>query len=546
MEEPSHLHGSRTPLPLCCTLTGHCWGKDVLGRMHFSSVPVFGLGNWIPSVLYSWTCDGVNCGLSQVVFTSKEWGTPIVAKRLDAKYDWLMGRWTPVSHPLVDGADGCSVAPAVAGAVAWVSEGNCSFFAKVKNMASSKALGVLVYAGLGDPIQLMDCAGAECYTQLSIPASMVHLELAVADALRGQKPVNVSFQRTPSPNFFFGIDQDGKLAEMGWFLYPTFKFLVWQTQWFDYAQQLHGQLQKPSQTINVFNHTLMQGDRGAVATVGLPEDLFSFDVFQLDTSLSCPDPWDESCAPWDHTVQLFVCCDRQGPLCGLELGRWITAFRRGIGRWLTDASPLLALLDGGVCTFTMKTVPWAKPWITSLNLRFSKSNQSISGKQSEALQPFLLQPLFNGGTFDKNYNKGYKPINFTVPASTRKVEIYAVITGHGSDDQGCCEFCVTSHHFVVNDKFNHSMVFDEAGTAFGCADHVTEGVVPNEHGTWLYGRGGWCDGQQVTPWRTDITSQLDMTGSNTVLYFGLYNGRDPNPTSNPGYIIMYSYVVFFK
>ena len=26
---------------------------------------------------------------------------------------------------------------------------------------------------------------------------------------------------------------------------------------------------------------------------------------------------------------------------------------------------------------------------------------------------------------------------------------------------------------------------------------VFEGSEPNEHGTWQYGRGGWCDGQEV-------------------------------------------------
>lgn len=29
------------------------------------------------------------------------------------------------------------------------------------------------------------------------------------------------------------------------------------------------------------------------------------------------------------------------------------------------------------------------------------------------------------------------------------------------------------------------------------AAQVREGIVPNEHGTWQYGRNGWCDGQQV-------------------------------------------------
>ena len=45
--------------------------KEVLSRLHFSPVPVFALGNWIPQVLYYWGCMGRNCGLSQAVFTSE-------------------------------------------------------------------------------------------------------------------------------------------------------------------------------------------------------------------------------------------------------------------------------------------------------------------------------------------------------------------------------------------------------------------------------------------------------------------------------------------
>ena len=36
------------------------------------------------------------------------------------------------------------------------------------------------------------------------------------------------------------------------------------------------------------------------------------------------------------------------------------------------------------------------------------------------------------------------------------------ITGHGSDEHGCGEFCVTSHHFVVNGKWNN-VTFDNPG-----------------------------------------------------------------------------------
>lgn len=115
---------------------------------------------------------------------------------------------------------------------------------------------------------------------------------------------------------------------------------------------------------------------------------------------------------------------------------------------------------------------------------------NVTGNGEEKLRPFRVMPLYSGGTFDKNYNKRYQPIKFPIPASTKKVtdlitdrvksflsvpvgvcqlcvcfqvELYAVITAHGSDDNRCGEFCVTSHHFVFNSVFNNSLVFDSAG-----------------------------------------------------------------------------------
>uniref|UniRef100_A0A672S712 Uncharacterized LOC107592527 n=1 Tax=Sinocyclocheilus grahami TaxID=75366 RepID=A0A672S712_SINGR len=357
---------------------------------------------------------------------------------------------------------------------------------------------------------------------------------------RKGRPVNVTFQVTPSPNFFFAINQKGALSEMGWFLYPTFRFMAWQAQWFTFNEALQEQLSQPAVIVPVFDRHLMQGETGAQAVVDLPGDFMDYDILELDASLSCPGRRDETCAHWDHTVQLYVCCDRTSPYCNLELGRWITAFRRGTGHWLTDVSPLIPLLNDKKCVFTMKTVPWAMPWMTSLNLRFSYSNQT------DRLYPFKVMSLFPGGTFDKDYNSRYQEIKFSLPASTKKVELYAVITAHGSDENFCGEFCVTSHHFLINRSVNNTLVFESAGSPLGCAMRVSEGAVPNEHGTWLYGRGGWCDGLQVDPWRTDITSQLDMSGTNSVLYFGLFEGRNPDPKTNPGYIIMYSFLVIYK
>ena len=41
-------------------------------------------------------------------------------------------------------------------------------------------------------------------------------------------------------------------------------------------------------------------------------------------------------------------------------------------------SPLLPLLANKTCTFTMKTAPWAMPWLPSLDIHFQdKQSQGI-------------------------------------------------------------------------------------------------------------------------------------------------------------------------
>ncbi|XP_078454085.1 uncharacterized protein LOC144720862 [Lampetra planeri] len=529
----------------------HSGRWDLQKRIHYVPVQVSSLGNWIPSLLYEWQCDDHNCGLAQVVFHCTGWKLPLVVKRLDARYDWLTGSWTDQPLRLVDGGDGCGRRrrsgrgddDGLAGAVAWVSAaGKCSYFTKVHNMMASGAAGVLVHAEPGASLQDMNCVGRECDTNINIPATMVHDNPDVTAQMRAGVMVNVTFQHTPSPAFFFAIDPQGRLAETGWFLYPSFNFLAWQAQWFNYLGGLYMRLADRASVVSVLDNAVMQGEDGAAATVLLPPDLLTYNALELELALSCPGDRDEACAPWDHTVHLSVCCSPDGELCSTELGRWITPFRRRVGHWLTDVSPLLPLLDARTCNLTLRTVPWAKPWRPTLNLRFSRRTQLPDG----ALFPVKVKPLFTGGTFNSSYNKKYLPVLFSIPPATVKVELYAVITGHGSDEHGCGEFCVTSHHFVVNRKFTNSITFSNAGTPLGCAQRVTAGVVPNEHGTWLYGRNGWCDGQEVEPWRVDITSQVERAASNTITYYGWFNGSDPNPKQNPGEITMSSFLVFYS
>ena len=69
-------------------------------------------------------------------------------------------------------------------------------------------------------------------------------------------------------------------------------------------------------------------------------------------------------------------------------------------------------------------------------------------------------------------------------------------------------------------------------------------MVPNQWGTWWFGRGGWCPGQQVDPWVVDVTDEVTPGMPATVEYRGLFGGADP--TDGHGNIDMISYLTVYR
>jgi hypothetical protein len=282
----------------------------------------------------------------------------------------------------------------------------------------------------------------------------------------------------------------------------------------------------------------MHGPSNSTVSFPLSQSQMQQYSMQLDMSLNCGGLNDVTCPAWDRSLQLLVSCNTNE---FYEIGRWITPFKRGAGRWLTDITPLIPLLDQPQCTFQFAINVSGggvdDPWRVSATLEFINYDKS-------SIRPMSIIPLYNGGTFSSSYNSAYQPVSFIPPAGTVKVETYAVITGHGCNTDCCCEFCPTTHVFQFNGDSDAevSTTFHNAGTPMGCAKRVPEGVEPNEFGTWLYGRDGWCDGQNVSPWVEDVTSLVNLSAQNSVNYYALYDGAPP---SQGGYIIMYSYLVFY-
>ena len=176
----------------------------------------------------------------------------------------------------------------------------------------------------------------------------------------------------------------------------------------------------------------------------------------------------------------------------------MTPFRRARGRWLTDVTALRGAFAGQLarnapekCVFRMRSMTWAATgdhyWLPRLDLRIGLPPAVKKGGPPSFPTIF---PLFGSRTFDKHFNDR-KPYVFVTPREGLVfAKIRALITGHGFDDFGCAEFCAgISNIFDVN-GIEYRLDFDGAGTQLGCTDQVSKGSIPNEHGTWFYGRNG--------------------------------------------------------
>lgn len=156
------------------------------------------------------------------------------------------------------------------------------------------------------------------------------------------------------------------------------------------------------------------------------------------------------------------------------------------------------------------------------------------------------------GEFEEIWHADKLPLEFTPPAGITHVEIAGVISGHGfgADNLNCAEFCDHQHMFWVEGGTEHIKSHPEAGTMYGCADQVQNGTIPNQSGTWIYGRGGWCPGLEVPVWRADITNDVTMGVGNTLNYVGMVNGKIYYPSYTSGTfrprIDMKSYIVYYQ
>ncbi len=331
----------------------------------------------------------------------------------------------------------------------------------------------------------------------------------------------------------WAIDRFQTVRELGYFGDPLTGWSVYPATFINYEVVRFNQESDRDDRLAAEDATVVRAfdaapqSSGWVSTVDLP-DAAGFDSLEIDLTMACGHPEPIACPEWDYLVYAYLCdvddagtadVDESSTTC-TQFGRFITAYARS-GRWTVDASPFLALVGSG----GPKVVRFASSnaYDLTLDLRFYD--------RGTGWRPYAMQFLWTGGGFNENYDSLHPPIVFTPPADAGRVDVVGLITGHGygQDRANCAEFCNHQHEFTVNEGGPWLKEEPDAGSSYGCAEQTAEQTLPNQYGTWVYGRGGWCPGKQVDPWSADVTAAVDLGGANTIQYRGLYQGETYYP-----------------
>merc|ERR1711871_1075397 len=538
--------------------------------------------------------------------------TTMSTQRLDCFYGWCPWPADPPQQVALtaDVLDGCSNLTGLVSRTSWSlvtisGRSSCTYESAAAAAAAAGAPGVVLVTQPGSA--LVPAGVNNSIDAMGIPVTMISstAAAAISNAAAGaglQSVTALLGYEIPQLGFYAAVDTDELLQSVGWQKQPYLSTLVWELQWLNYQADIRRRTSQPAFVVP------LSGSRGSSvpswmpwnATVDFPASLVAAVYgtesapvsMEIDMQLTCAGNHDKDCSVWDHCVVLTAHCQHHNSLNNepgggrFELGRWVTPFKRRVGRWLTPATELMPLLfgshkSGSTCSFHMEV--GGEAWRAAVSLRFIPHSIPTSkywGAPSDGIPLTFPNTQTN---FDSPAYNNNRTVTVSVPSAATRVAIEAVITGHGN-----CEFLPPSHHYEIRSSGCHNdsakqekkevrshlhgtysssdIAFDrymQAGTPLGCAYLVSKGSVPNEHGTWMYGRNGWCDGQDVKPLVWDVTESFmaaralqddDCNSASvaetsiTVTYHALsYDVGGSNPTNAGcgGYILLSNNLVWW-
>lgn len=202
------------------------------------------------------------------------------------------------------------------------------------------------------------------------------------------------------------------------------------------------------------------------------------------------------CGSWDYTTQIWA---KPANADTVEIARVITPYATD---WLStnrkhdfiiDVSDYASILQGNL-DLRYKYDGYSWGFTLTLKIEFIEGTPPMEALSAKNIYDGYFA---YGNTSDPIENHLVEKI-YQYSNSAAKAFVKNTISGHGSDDNGCGEFC--SKYYDL--KINGAQV---SQTQLWKSDCGYNNIYP-QTGTWLYERANWCPGQTVYPIKHDVTS----------------------------------------
>lgn len=421
----------------------------------------------------------------------------------------------------------------VAGSAVLIRRGGCPFVEKVQAAKRAGAQAVLIVNNL-QPINRVagPCNDCKDMVLAAIPQVAGEALIAATSSPTAQaQPITIELRGARAMASALRISRQGSVQEAGYIPYPfnhlldqpldPFYQLALEAVDLDYqsrqtAMLRHQTVAEGHKSIPVFDGVLAKDPDWTGQRIGtlvaVPEDFLSASQLWWDLTLECEGVLKSQCPPWDYIANMYLCQDAQAARCEDEVGRWITPYWSG-GRWVAETTALLGRMRRAAQTAARDAQGRAllrfefhsiQPYRVRAALRYAPAIA-----QSEVPLDALRLPFAGGDMHDGRFAQRQGTATLRIPAGVHTAHFAALLSGHGfADDDKCAEFCNTVHHLEIEGAGSHQWGQAQAGSATGCLEQVGSGVVPNQGGTWVYGRNGWCPGNAVPLTVVDLSADV--------------------------------------
>ncbi|MBS1586612.1 MAG: T9SS type A sorting domain-containing protein [Bacteroidetes bacterium] len=237
------------------------------------------------------------------------------------------------------------------------------------------------------------------------------------------------------------------------------------------------------------------------------------------------------CGDWDYTIQNYLMTPTGDTL---ELGRLISPYANASAprtpwTWtqhyvydVTDYYPVLK----NAATIRIFYSGYSGGFTGNIKFAFVEGTPERDVKGVQRLWNGSFG--FGGATAIDTY---FPPISKTAPAGTQNATLKFTVTGHGSDNNQCSEFCSKYYDVLLNaSQVDHKNIWR--------SDCGSNDLYP-QSGTWLYERGNWCPGALVRPNFHDLPGVVGGNSYNVDINFEPYSGNGGASYTTEAHVFYY-------